>query len=552
MQQINYETGETWDDGLPDQNQPQGQLQEPPGSQPPDEYMNNNPLPEPPPERRVLITNMKNGVRQNDVTSRDMTPEDIAKYDKAEPPMRTGVQDNGTPWASNDPNFVPPAGKPDLTAGMPKLYNQQKTKDDSPTIPGAPPGEPGWDTTRSKFERFARKQITDTLGEDPITMSVSQFKAKAWSEMNQAADEAQKTNLIVSPNTSGYNQRVNEFIARKREGLQQLDYMMNQFDKDHELKTMKPGEALTDSAGKIITRNPVEPVPKTPNEIELTQRALKGDKEAQAVLDTMQKRKEDAAAATQTKKDAGLDVPGLAKAVADGQDAPVAIKGSMGNPLAAKVKSEVLKGYPKFSFEMADANYKWKQSATNQRTVNFAGGALPRLGALDDQLNKLPNGDVNAINKVMSAVSKQFGKPEYTNYESNRNAIVQEIGTALSGTSQASDLRIKIELENLESAKSPAQIRGSISNLREALIARLDVDLSPLYPIEVVRGEKTIDQFKKDQFAKFRGKYGKYGEGEAAKSTALASGSNFDRLKGQNPNKSDTEIKAYMKYKGLN
>lgn len=274
-------------------------------------------------------------------------------------------------------------------------------------------------------------------------------------------------------------------------------------------------KSYLETADKHYDRQ-IEAVSRTPNEIELTQRALQGDKFAQATLDAIQKRKEDATTAAVDRKDKGLDVPALAKAVYDGQDAPIAIKGSMGNPLAAKVKTEVLKEYPKFDFNMADANYKWKQSATNQRTVNFAGGALPRLGALDDQLTKLQNVDLNVINKVMAVVSKQFGKPEYTNYESNRNAIVQEIGTALSGTSQASDLRIKIELENLESAKSPSQIRGAISNLREALIARLDVDLSPLYPLEVVRGEKTLQKFKDDMFKEFRGKYGKYGEGATA------------------------------------
>ena len=505
MRRINYETGEEWDDGIPEAGATE--LQEPPASPPPEEYLNYNTLPEPSPDRPTLYTNKRESAdenaRQGGVSVFvDLGPPPTLNPDE-EWQIRSGSMPDGSPWESKMA-----VKKASLTDGMPKTYDQQKKKDDSPTIPGPPPGEPGGEFTRSKFEQFARKQIAETLGEDPVTMSVTQFRQKARSEMLQSAEDARSTNLFVSPNYAGYNKRVQDFIDRKNEGLQQLGYMMDQFDKEHKTTILPEGAQMRDQTGRLVAENPKDVVPKIPNEIELTQRALKGDKEAQSVLDAIQKRKEDAAAATQTRKDAGLDVPALAKAVADGQDAPVAIKGSMGNPLAAKVKSEVLKSYPKFSFEMADANYKWKQSATNQRTVNFAGGALPRLGALDDQLNKLPNADVNAINKIMSVVSKQFGKPEYTNYESNRNAIVQEIGTALSGTSQASDLRIKIELENLESAKSPAQIRGSISNLREALIARLDVDLSPLYPIEVVRGEKTIDQFKKEQFAKYRGKYG--------------------------------------------
>lgn len=248
------------------------------------------------------------------------------------------------------------------------------------------------------------------------------------------------------------------------------------------------------------------------SESELTQRALYGktpeDRErARKILNEMQERKLAAQKAGTEARSEGINFDLLAQSVADGQDAPMAIKGSMGVPAATRVKSKVLELYPKFRSELADANYKWKQSATNQRTINFVGGSLPRLSALDEQLKALPNVNLNTINKLMAAISKEFGKPEYTNFESNRNAIVQEINTALSGTSQASDLRIKIELENLKSSRSPEQIRGSISNLREALIARMDVDLSPLYPLDVVRGLKTMDEYKKEMFDKYRGKY---------------------------------------------
>lgn len=204
-----------------------------------------------------------------------------------------------------------------------------------------------------------------------------------------------------------------------------------------------------------------------------------------------------------------IDIPTLAQSIIDGQDAPMAIKGSMGNPVATKVKSEILKTYPKFNMTMADANYKWKQSATNQRTVNFAGGALPRLRALDDQLKALPNVNINSINAVMRAFLTETGSPVYADFESNRNAIVQEINTALSGTSQSSDTRLNIELENLKSKRSPAQIAAAVKNLREALIARLDIDLSDLYPMEVVRGEKTMGQYKSELFSKYRGTSGR-------------------------------------------
>lgn len=291
--------------------------------------------------------------------------------------------------------------------------------------------------------------------------------------------------------------------------------------------SVAPGGTLVDPKdGRVVYTAPEDPN-KTQSEEQLVRKSLKEtlnrEPTATEILNGLQKRKEAVAAAGQAKKDAGLDVPGLAQSVVDGNDAPVAIKGSMGNPLAAKVKSEVMKTYPKFNFSMADANYKWKQSATNQRTVNFAGGALPRLRMLDEQLKALPNVNINTINAVMRAALTEMGSPVYADFESNRNAIVQEINTALSGTSQSSDTRLNIELENLKSKRSPAQIAAAVKNLREALIARLDVDLSNLYPMEVVRGEKTMDQYKKELFSQYRGTngreafvLGRMGLGEAA------------------------------------
>jgi len=52
---------------------------------------------------------------------------------------------------------------------------------------------------------------------------------------------------------------------------------------------------------------------------------------------------------------------------------------------------------------------------------------MQRVAALYEQVNKLDNLSIPAINKVMREVSVNLGKPEYTNFESNRNAIIQEV-----------------------------------------------------------------------------------------------------------------------------
>ncbi len=274
-----------------------------------------------------------------------------------------------------------------------------------------------------------------------------------------------------------------------------------------------PRRASYDAAIKKAT----EQVEKTPTELGLVALAREVGPdgkptsaaiEAKGQLEDLQNRKIELAGAQLDVKSKDIDIQAIADAVGEGQDARIAVKGSMGNPVASKVQSLVLKKYPKFDFNMSDANYKWKQSQINQRTINFVGGSLPRVEALGNQLQALENADIPAINKVMRQISIQTGRPEYTNFESNRNAIVQEINTALSGSATGSDMRIKIELENLQSSRSPQQIIGAINNLREALISRLDVDLSPIYPKEVVQGVKSLEEYKEELYKKYRGKYG--------------------------------------------
>ena len=215
------------------------------------------------------------------------------------------------------------------------------------------------------------------------------------------------------------------------------------------------------------------------------------------VASEWQKRKVELESSKLDTKSKEIDIPSMAEAVANNQDSANNIRGSMGNPVSSKVKTEVLKKYPKFDFNKSEANATWQKSPQNQKIISQVEGILPRMQALEDQVSSLKNADFNLLNRAMNAVNKEFGKPEVTNFESNRNAIVQEVGTALSGSSTGSDLRIKLELENMKASQSPEQIMGAIHNLNEALLSRLDTQLSVPYPIEVVRGEVSPEDYRK-------------------------------------------------------
>lgn len=207
-------------------------------------------------------------------------------------------------------------------------------------------------------------------------------------------------------------------------------------------------------------------------------------------------------------KDAGIDIKGLADRMGDGDLATYQATGSMGNPVKTKIQSEVLKKYPKFDFVKLDSNAKWDMNPTNQRTQSMIMAALPRVSSLADQVKSLGNTDIPIANRVKQFTETELGGADYTNFNSNRNAIVQEINTALSGSSTSSDMRINIELENINSARSPAQLHGAINNLNEALLSRLDSSKSPLWPKEVVQGRKSPEEYTKSIISKYRGRFG--------------------------------------------
>jgi hypothetical protein len=252
---------------------------------------------------------------------------------------------------------------------------------------------------------------------------------------------------------------------------------------------------------------------RAPNELEYatagsrvgTPQEQPGDKEKKAAIEFKTQLPQDI-------KDKGLDIPELVNAMGEGDLATFQATGSMGNPVKAKIEAGVRKKYPNFDFTKLDANAKWDMNPGNQRTQSMIQAALPRMDMLNKQVQSLGNTSIPIANRIKQFSKTETGSPEYTNFNSNRNAIVQEINTALSGSATSSDMRINIELENLNSARSPAQLYGAINNLNEALLSRLDSSMSPRWPKEVVQGKKTAEEYTKELVSKYRGKFSPHSE----------------------------------------
>ena len=166
-------------------------------------------------------------------------------------------------------------------------------------------------------------------------------------------------------------------------------------------------------------------------------------------------------------------------------------------PIREWLRSEVLQDYPNFNFNMSEANMKYRTNSSNIRAAALAQAALPRVEDLYVKVQDLNNvTGIPLLDTPLNVLRKQFGSTKVSDYNSLRNAIIQEVNTALSGTSVASDFRIHLENENLRDSMTPAQLAESIKNLISALDARTDASTAEMYPLEVVQGTITMDQWK--------------------------------------------------------
>jgi len=148
-------------------------------------------------------------------------------------------------------------------------------------------------------------------------------------------------------------------------------------------------------------------------------------------------------------------------------------------------------GLPDFNYALANQNFKYMDNPNTLRAIGLSRAVLPRVFAMEDKIDKIGNKFGAPIldlawNKVRKEVLGDVGLADY---ESLRNDIIQEVNSALSGTSVSSDSRLNLELERLKSSATPGQLRTAIKNLKSALQARIDSGAMIPNPWEVVRGE---------------------------------------------------------------
>lgn len=168
--------------------------------------------------------------------------------------------------------------------------------------------------------------------------------------------------------------------------------------------------------------------------------------------------------------------------------------------LFQKAQKAVTDKYPNFNFQLADANFNYRNNSGNLRSLGLVAAAMPRVYDLYHKSMDLQNStDIPLLDEPLNKIKRALGSKKVADFESLRNAIILEVNTALSGSAVATDYRVKLELENLKSGMTLGQQMASIGNLISALEARMDASQLNPYPIEVVQGNKKMEDWKKEQ-----------------------------------------------------
>lgn len=174
------------------------------------------------------------------------------------------------------------------------------------------------------------------------------------------------------------------------------------------------------------------------------------------------------------------NINALANAIAAGQLDPNAI--SKRGALQSLVFAKVREINPDFNFNEASANAAFAKNANVNRSVKVLDSIDPVLDELEKAHKELGFGRFQQLNRAKARILEETGDPRYTAFNNLRNNIILEMTQAMQGSSQMSDARVKMEVENLKNSQSPAQMRAAIENIKKVIGARRDAFSSAPFP----------------------------------------------------------------------
>jgi tetratricopeptide (TPR) repeat protein len=164
-----------------------------------------------------------------------------------------------------------------------------------------------------------------------------------------------------------------------------------------------------------------------------------------------------------------------AQAIASGQlPAPTGM--ALLNPKNQRILGRVMEINPSYDASTVSAKkaaataFTSGQQGNSMRSFAVAGQHLDQLGQLADALN---NGNSQLVNKIANAYSQQTGSPAVTNFDAAKDVVSKEVVKAI--VAGGGGVAEREELSKLmANAKSPAQLKGVITQYRNLMAAQHD------------------------------------------------------------------------------
>jgi hypothetical protein len=164
-----------------------------------------------------------------------------------------------------------------------------------------------------------------------------------------------------------------------------------------------------------------------------------------------------------------------AKAIANGQLPPPSGM-ALTNPRNQRILARVMEINPSYDFtdvtakRKAASDFTTGQLGNSMRSFAVAGQHLDQLSTLVDAMN---NGNYPMVNKLANTIATQTGSVAPSNFDAAKDVVSKEVMKAIVAGGGGVGEREELQ-KTMDSAKTPAQLKGVITQYRNLMAAQHD------------------------------------------------------------------------------
>lgn len=314
------------------------------------------------------------------------------------------------------------------------------------------------------------KQASNLLNGDPESKMLASEQIRIRQEQRKQDLEAAKEGRNAAFQSETTGPLITKYSANPEEATNILGMMRDEY---------KPTPEFFETTKKNILSELFKPEPSVTTE-QLTLKAVRGDKEAQAVLDAMQKRDLEKFRANraiiQQTPTRNVTINGLseqenaalARAIDNGLD-PYKI-----NSRTAKIYAQQEMRQPGRAWNQLGAQAAFERSQSTMNTKALLNTIDPLLDKLEQSGAVLGNSKMPGYNKAVNFLKEQTGSADIVGFNNLRDDVVAEVERGLLGTGVLSDSKYNRAIKNINSAQSLPQLKAAIDNTRAVIRARLE------------------------------------------------------------------------------